>query len=68
MNTLYVRCQTKDYILDIVAARAGMRINKDNSVKKDTFPQRNINDAEYKEILIIIYKYKYTFGLAVVGG
>ena len=31
MNTLYVRCQTKDYILDIVAARAGMRINKDNS-------------------------------------
>ena len=35
MNTLYVRCQTKDYILDIVAARAGMRINKVNSVKKD---------------------------------
>ena len=33
MNTLYVRCQTKDYILDIVAARAGMRINKVNSVK-----------------------------------
>ena len=32
MNTLYVRCQTKDYILDIVAARAGMRINKDNSI------------------------------------
>ena len=32
MNTLYVRCQTKDYILDIVAARAGMRINKNNSV------------------------------------
>ena len=32
MNTLYVRCQTKDYILDIVAAHAGMRINKDNSV------------------------------------
>ena len=31
MNTLYVRCQTKGYILDIVAARAGMRINKDNS-------------------------------------
>ena len=31
MNTLYVRCQTKDYILDIVAARAGMRINKINS-------------------------------------
>ena len=31
MNTLYVRCQTKDYILYIVAARAGMRINKDNS-------------------------------------
>ena len=34
MNTLYVRCQTKKYyILDIVAARAGMRINKVNSVK-----------------------------------
>ena len=33
MNTLYVRCQTKDYILDIVAARAGMRINKDNSLR-----------------------------------
>ena len=34
MNTLYVRCQTKDYILDIVAARAGMRIiiNIDNSI------------------------------------
>ena len=31
MNTLYVRCQTKDYILDIEAARAGMRINKVNS-------------------------------------
>ena len=28
MNTLYVRSQTKDYILDIVAARAVMRINK----------------------------------------
>ena len=35
MNTLYVRCQTKDYILDIVAARAGMRINKVNSVAKE---------------------------------
>ena len=35
MNTLYVRCQTKDYILDIIAARAGMRINKVNSVKKE---------------------------------
>ena len=32
MNALYVRCQTKDYILDIVAARAGMRINKVNSI------------------------------------
>ena len=32
MNTLYVRCQTKDYILDIVAARAGMWINKVNSI------------------------------------
>ena len=68
MNTLYVRCQTKDYILDIVAVRAGMRINKVNSVKKDAFSQHNISNAEYKGILIIIYKYKYTFGLAVVGG
>ena len=42
--------------------------NKVNSVKKDAFPQHNISNAEYKEILIIIYKYKYTFGLAVVGG
>ena len=33
MNTLYVRCQTKDYMLDIVAARAGMTINLVNSVK-----------------------------------
>ena len=36
MNTLYVRCQTNDYILDnkdIVAARAGMRIYKVNSIK-----------------------------------
>ena len=33
MITLYVRCQTKDYILDIVPARAGMRINKINSDK-----------------------------------
>ena len=32
MITLYVRCQTKDYILDIVAARAGMRINKVNTI------------------------------------
>ena len=68
MNTLYVRCQTNDYILDIVAARDDMRINKVNSVKKDAFQQQNISNAEYKEILIIIYKYKYTFGLAVVGG
>ena len=68
MNTLYVRCQTKVYILDIVAARAGMRINKVNSVIKDAFPQHNISNAEYKEILIIIYQYKYTFDLAVVGG
>ena len=68
MNTLYVGCQTKDYILDIVAARAGMRINKVNSVKKDAFLQHNISNAEYKEILINIYKYKYTFGSAVVGG
>ena len=33
MNTLYVRCQTKDYILDIIAACAGMRINKVNSIQ-----------------------------------
>ena len=51
----------------IVAAHAGMRINKVNSVKGDAFPQRSISNAEYKEILIIIYEYKYTFGLAVVG-
>ena len=44
------------------------RINKVYSVKKDAFPQHNISNAEYKEILTIIYKYKYTFGLAVVGG
>ena len=31
MNTLHVRCQTKDFILDIVAVRAGIRINKVNS-------------------------------------
>ena len=68
MNTLCVHCQTKDYIPDIVAAPSGMRINKTNSVKKDAFPQHNISNAEYKEILIIIYKYKYTFGLVVVGG
>ena len=37
-------------------------------ISEDAFPQHNINDAEYKEILIIVYKYKYTFGLAVVGG
>ena len=59
---------TKDYILDIIAARAAMRIYKVNSVKKDAFPQHNISDAEYKEILITIYSYKYTFGLAAVGG
>ena len=60
----------KDYILHSVAARAGMRINKVNSVKKDAFTQHNItsSNAEYKEILIIIYLYKYTFGLAVVDG
>ena len=45
-----------------------MRIYKVNYVKKDAFPQHNISNAEYKEILIIIYLYKYTFGLAVVGG
>ena len=65
---LYIHCQTKDYILDIVAAHAGMWINKVNSVKKDAFPQHNISNAKFKEIVIIIYKYKYTFGLAVVGG
>ena len=31
IGTLYVRCQTRDYILDIVAARARMRVNKVNS-------------------------------------
>ena len=42
---------------------------KELTVKKDAFPQHNISNAEYKEILIIIiYLYKYTFGLAVVGG
>ena len=46
MNTLYVRCQRKDYVLDIVAARAGVRINKDNSVGEDAFPRRNISNAE----------------------
>ena len=40
MNTLYVRCQIKDYILDIVAARAGMRINKVNS---DKYFKRRVN-------------------------
>ena len=35
---------------------------------KVTFPQHNISNAKYKEILIIIYCYKYTFSLAVVGG
>ena len=44
-----------------------MRINKVNSVKKDAFLRYNISNAEYKEILIIIFSYKYTFGLAVVG-
>ena len=47
MNMLYVRCQTKDYILDIVAARAGMKINKDNSVKKDACPGLNLNPISY---------------------
>ena len=31
MITLYVQNKTKDFILDIVAARAGMRISKVNS-------------------------------------
>ena len=52
-----VNCQLKNF-----------SIQKKNSVKKDAFPQHNISNAEYKEILIIIYKYKYTFGLVVVGG
>ena len=55
-------------MLDIVAAHAVMRINKVISVKRHAFPQHNISNAKYKEILIIIYKYKYIFGLAVVGG
>ena len=41
MNTLYVRCQTKDYILDIVAARAGMRINKVNSISSKLIDYSN---------------------------
>ena len=41
--------------IDTVAARAGMRIDKVNSVKKDEFPQHSISNVEYKEILIIIY-------------
>ena len=65
---MYVRCQRKDYVLDIVAARAGVRINKDNSAGEDAFPRCNISNAEYKEILVVVYLYKYTFGLAVVGG
>ena len=52
---------------DIVAARAGVRINRVNSVGGDAFPQHNIGGAECKEILVIVYKYKYAFGLAVVG-
>ena len=35
---------------------------------QDAFPQHSIGNAGYKEILIIIYLYKYIFGLAVVGG
>ena len=46
MNTLYVRCQTKDYILDIVAARACMRINKVNS---DTNCQLTNLEAFYEK-------------------
>ena len=66
----YIVCMlpNKWLYLDIVAAHAGMRINKVNSVKKDAFPQHNISNAKYKEILSIIYLYKYTFGLAVVCG
>ena len=45
-----------------------MRIYKVNSVRKDAFPQQNISNAEYKEALIIIDLYMYTFGLAVVCG
>ena len=45
-----------------------MRIYKINSVKNDAFPRHNISNTEYKEISIIIFSYKYTFGLAVVGG
>ena len=45
MIALYVRCQTKDYVLDIVAARAGMRISKVNSVipfmNEKTAPSEN---------------------------
>ena len=52
----------------VVATHAGMKMYKIYSVKKDAFPQHNISNAEYKEMLIITYSYKYTFGLAVVGG
>ena len=54
--------------IDIVAARAGMRIYEVNSVRKDAFLQHNISNAEYKKMLIIIYLYKYTFDPAVDGG
>ena len=38
------------------------------TLAKYAFPDHNISNAKYKEILIIIDLYKYTFGLEVVGG
>ena len=52
MNTLYVRCQTKDYILDIVAARAGMRINKVNSDKNYTFMGNHLSGKVFINLII----------------
>ena len=43
MITLYVRCQIKDYIPDIVAARAGMRINEVNYILLSS--QNKVDDA-----------------------
>ena len=68
MNTLYVRCQTKDYVLCLlyyyVLYLFILNIDyrycscscwyKVNSVKKDAFPQHTISNAEHKEIFIYI--------------
>ena len=47
-NTLYVGRQTKDYILDIIAARAVRRINKVNSDKHYTNPKCSITKSMFK--------------------